>query len=310
MRRTWLPIVPVGLAVALAVSSVALASSAITPGTPKQVAALVAAAPSIATLPKGLIPPVAQASNDDPLSEYPSLAPCITGSTSEPACVFGDPKGSHTIVLFGDSHAYMWFPALDLIAKAAKWKLVALLNFGCPVADISVWDIVTNAPDTQCTSFRSHMITRIDALHPRLVVMSESFYVLNANDQTITDPEWTAALESSLTSLHATGMKKVLIGDTFLLPEPVACLSAYPTAVQTCSKPESNTTYTAQRAAEQKAAAAKKVVYVNEIPWTCSATCTAVIGDYVVYNSAGHLTATYATYLSGVLKLALKSSMR
>ena len=290
------------------VAAGALAATA--PGTPTQVAALVGAAPKITSLPSGLTPPLAKASGDVPLAAYPALAPCLSGKQTEPACVFGDTKATRTMLLFGDSHAYMWFPALDRIAKAARWRLVAWMSLGCPFADVTVWDVVTNGPNTACPGFRTHMLVRIDALHPSLVIVSESFYTLDADDQPITDAEWTTALEASFADLHGAGMKKVLIGDTYLVPDPITCLSAYPHAVQTCSRNWVTATYTAQRAADQKAAAEAKVVYVDEIPWTCSARCTVVVGHMIVYSSTGHLTTTYADYLSDVLKLALKGSMR
>jgi hypothetical protein len=171
--------------VATLASQAALASTG--PGTAKQVAALVAAAPSITTLPANVTPSVSAASNDQPSTKYPTVKPCIVGITKMPTCLFGDTKGTRTMVLFGDSHAYMWFPALDAIAKAAKWKLIMLVGLGCPVADLEVWNIATNAPNSGCPGFRSAMIKRIDKLNPSLVVMSESFYPLNAQDKTITD---------------------------------------------------------------------------------------------------------------------------
>jgi SGNH domain (fused to AT3 domains) len=287
-----------------------MSGAATPPGTPKQVAALVASAPSITVLPAGVEPALSKASSDDALTEFPSLTPCITGSDDEPTCAFGDTHAKRTMVLFGDSHALMWFPALDAIATSAKWRLVALMNYGCPVADVTVWDTVTNSPDTDCPYFRAHMIKRIDKLDPQLLVVSEDFYTLDAKDEPITDAQWTTALEKSLGALHAKSMRRVVIGQDELVPNPVACLAAYPSAVQTCSRPATSASFTAELAADRAAAHEAKWPYVNELPWLCSATCTAVIGKMIVYNSTGHLTATYDTYLSGVLRLALKPYLR
>jgi SGNH domain-containing protein len=292
------------------VASVVAVGASIAPGTPKEVAALVTLAPTIALLPADLTPPLASASSDDALTEYPTLNLCVSGYNNEPACVYGDRHGSHTMVLFGDSHALMWFPPLDAIAKAAKWRLVALMALGCPVADVTVWNIVTNSPDPYCPSFRQHMIRRIDRLDPSLVVVSEGFYTLDAQHQTISDEEWTGALEASLNALHGKSLRKVLIGQSFPIPNPVACIAANPDGIQSCSRQEGTPTFTAELAADQAATTASKVAYVNEVPWTCSATCTVVIGSMIAYNSAGHLSATYATYLTDVLRLALKASMR
>lgn len=296
------------LAAAALTAQAAVASTA--PGTPKQVAALVAAARSITTLPADVTPPLASATSDQPSTKYPALKPCIVGVPKMPRCLFGDTRGKHTMVLWGDSHAYSWFPALDAIAHAAKWKLIMLVGLGCPVAELAVWNVATNQPNAGCPAFHAAMIKRIDKLNPSLVVMSESFYPLNASDQPITDAEFTAALKTTLKQLHSRSMKKVVLGDTYLIPIPDQCLAASTTSVQTCSLPEDNATYTAQRESEQVAAKASKVTYINVIPWTCSKVCTVVIGNMIVYYSGGHLSTTYATYLSGVLRAALKDSMR
>ena len=294
----------------VATLAVQAAAASTPPGTAKQVAALVAAAPSITKLPADVTPPLASAASDEPSTKFPATKPCIVGQPKMPACLFGDTHGRRTMVLWGDSHAYMWFPALDAIAKAAKWKLVMLVGLGCPVANLAVWNVATNQPNAGCPAFRTAMIKRINKRNPSLVVMSESFYSLNASDQPITGPEFTAALETTYNQLHSRSMKKVELGDTFLIPIPDQCLAAVPTSIQKCSLPEGNATYTAHRASEQAAAKALHVPYVNVIPWICSAVCTTVIGNMIVYYSGGHLSSTYATYLSGVLRAALKSSMR
>lgn len=297
------------LVAATLAAQAAVASTA--PGTAKQVAALVAAAPSITKLPANVTPPLASASSDEPSTKYPATKQCELGIPQMPKCLFGDTHGSRTMVLFGDSHAYMWFPALDAIAKAARWKLVLLVALGCPVADLAVWNVVTNQPNAGCPAFRAAMVTRIDKLNPSLVVMSEAFYALNASDQPITDAQFTAALKTTFKQLHSRAMKKVLLGDTFLLGAfPDQCLAAFLTSIQKCSKQEVNATFTAQRASSQAAATSSNVPYVNVIPWTCSAVCTTVIGNMIVYYSGGHLSTTYVTYLSGVLRTALKHSMR
>jgi hypothetical protein len=296
------------LAVAVAALT-AVATVATTPGTPKQVAALVAAAPKISALPNGLTPALAVASTDMATAVTPSLGRCMTGSTNlTNPCVFGDTKGKKTMVLFGDSHAEMWFTALNIIAKKEKWKLVALIELGCPVADVSVWNIGLNAPYPNCDAFRQNMITRINALDPEVVVMAESFYSININYGTITIPQWKQGLETTLTELNSKHTKKVLMGNTIIVFNPVNCLAANPNSIQKCDGIDT-TTYQQQRQADEQAAAATSTQYINEIPWECSKVCTSVIGKMVVYFSEGHITATYSAYLSTVLQLALKSDL-
>lgn len=310
--RTRAIVAAVAVGAALVASLVAVpivGGASPAPGSPTQVAALVSAAPAITQLPSNLTPPLSSAGNDDALTEYPALNACIGGTEPESACTFGDTHATRTMVLFGDSHALMWFPALDAIATAAKWRLVAFMEYACPVADVTVWDVVSNSPDYLCPIFRTQTIKRIDKLDPRLVIVSEALTTLDAQDKAITDAQWTKALEKSLGQLHARSMRRVVIGQDELVPNPVACLAANPTAVQSCSSPETPA-FLAQLAADRAAAHAARVPYLSEVPWLCSTNCTVVIGNMVVYNSTGHLSATYDTYLTDVMKLALKPSMR
>lgn len=284
------------------------------PGTATQVARLVAAAPSIQDLPSDVTPSLSAASNDTAFVGTPSLKRCFpkdaTFSTLS-ACVFGDPRGTRTMVLWGDSHAFMWFPAVNAIAKRVHWRLVALFKYGCPVADVQVWNVVTNAPYPSCGAFRTNMIARINHLKPSLVLMSEGFAAEGASKHAITTTEWTSGLATTFARLSPK-LKKVLIGNTIAsgpIMYPSACLAAYPTDIQRCSVSASDAALAAERQSEQVAATADGVRYVSVIPWTCSTVCTDVIGNMIAYYSAGHLTATYANYLSGVLTGALKPSM-
>ena len=73
-----------------------------------------------------------QAARQDIPKIYPSGCH-IDIPTVEPLdCRFGakDPDGM--IVLFGDSHAAHWFPALEAVATRKRWQLISLTKSGCP----------------------------------------------------------------------------------------------------------------------------------------------------------------------------------
>ena len=52
-------------------------------------------------------------------------------ATRSPACVYGRTESETTVVLFGDSHALQYFPALEAIANTRGWRLVHLSKAGC-----------------------------------------------------------------------------------------------------------------------------------------------------------------------------------
>lgn len=298
------------------------------PGSASKVAADVASSLSITTLPSNLSPSLANATKDIATVGTPTLAACNTvGETLNPSkCIFGDKKGSRTMVIWGDSHAFMWFPAVNAIAKKDHWKLVALLQYGCPPADVSVWNPLTKAPYASCNIFRKNMIAAINKLNPSLVIISEFFTTQAANSggayNTITTAQWQAGLETTLKALHTKRTKKVVIGSTVAsgsqsVAVPPLCLAAEVTSIQTCTITDT-TAQQAQRTAESTAAKAESTRYVNVLPWMCSsatkpASCSGIVGDSggyrVVYYSTGHITETYALWLSTVLGTALKPSL-
>ena len=51
-------------------------------------------------------------------------------------CTYGDRSSSKTIVLYGDSHAAQWFPALEKIANENGFKLVSLTKSACPAPEV------------------------------------------------------------------------------------------------------------------------------------------------------------------------------
>ncbi|MEO8541097.1 MAG: acyltransferase family protein, partial [bacterium] len=84
----------------------------------EEMLAAVAAAPEINLLPADLTPGLASS-----LKDFAWLPPwgrgCLVDADvlDSPACLFGDPDGSKTVVLLGDSHVAQWMKAFDSIGK-------------------------------------------------------------------------------------------------------------------------------------------------------------------------------------------------
>lgn len=54
-------------------------------------------------------------------------------------CELGDPNGTLTIALIGDSHAMSYGPAFDIIAKRQKWKLLMMVKVACTIGEFGTW---------------------------------------------------------------------------------------------------------------------------------------------------------------------------
>jgi len=277
------------------------------PGTAAQVASLVASSTSIQKLPSNLVPPLSQAPQDNTQAYYGVAGRQCAGITK---CVFANTSSHTTIVLFGDSHAQMWLPALVPVAVRAHDRLVLVWRSGCPAAAVSVWDASTHSVDKGCNSFRSTMISAIHKSKPAVVLIADrTSDIPGPNNVPTTNAAWRSGEESTIASLKGPSTKVAVIGDiTAFIAEPPMCLAANPAAVQRCSTPTPNPKTHQHFAAEMTAASYEAVPYLNPQPWLCtSSTCATVIGHMIAYYDKFHVTATYAEYLSGVWGSALKS---
>ena len=95
-----------------------------------EVERLVRASANIEKLPADLTPALTDVRSDWG-GRSPPCWPAV-GQSSIPACMFGDLNSKHTMVVYGDSHAGMWFDTLQLIATAIHWRLAYLGKGYCP----------------------------------------------------------------------------------------------------------------------------------------------------------------------------------
>lgn len=299
------------MAAVLGVASSALGAAKLPkPGTAAEVTKLVAASSSIQRLPRNLVPPLSQVSSDSPGTYYGVAGRHCDGVTK---CVFANTKAKRTIVLFGDSHAQMWLPALVPVAQSAGYRLSLVWMSGCPAATVSVWDPTTHSVYAACNSWRSAMIAQIHKLGPTLVLLgSRTSDMPGPGNKPTTDAAWKTGLERTIHQLKTPTTRVAVIGDISVFsPIPIPqCLSAYPKAIQQCSVKNPNGKTRQHFAAEMAAASAEGVTYVNTQKWLCTTTCSPVIGTMAAYFDTFHVSSTYAEYLSGVWATALKTLLK
>jgi peptidoglycan/LPS O-acetylase OafA/YrhL len=257
-------------------------------------------------LPSDLSPPLAEAAND-----YPPVS-CLGGSSvgsifPQATCVFGDTAASRTVVLFGDSHAWQWIPALSAIASERGWKLVIYTKEACSAEDVTN-PSVSDAESSNCGQWRNAVFARLASLRPALVVMSS--WVLDSGSS---GPEMFAAnMTTTIAKLKADGSKVVYIEDT---PTPgfsvLDCLSTNTSDVQQCSYSlTTGLTDPATRTAVNQAAAQDAALVIDPIPWLCTtAVCPPIIENTVVYFDKTHLSRSFTLTLVPELAAALSSVM-
>ncbi|HEV3132989.1 MAG TPA: acyltransferase family protein [Acidimicrobiales bacterium] len=263
-------------------------------------------APQIRTVPADLTPSFTQLGYD--WGGPPDPCWPATGQTSVPACVFGDPAGTHTMVLYGDSHAGMWFAAMNDIATKAHWKLVYLGKGYCPAATLPFenpggWG-KAGGEYAVCDQWHRFAVNRINHIKPDLVVITQERRS-KVDGADYSPAEWKHGLMRTLQQLAVPAKNIVVLGNLPVLGhfEP-QCLVAHQKDVQACS----NKVFPYQASyisAERGAAASVGARYADITSWFCSATCTPVIGKYQVYWDSWHITASYSFFLEPLLIQAL-----
>ena len=249
---------------------------------------------SSAAVPEGVrpLPPLSKIGSDLPVI-YRMKCHQEQKGTDATGCRLGDPTGTRTIVVMGDSHAAQWVPAVDKIAKDRKWKLVSFTKAACPVTRVTILD--DGKPYEQCALWRERVLAEIAKLKADLVITSQSNYTSVAQDAMI------EGLRSVWSELAGEGVRVVAIRNTpYSLFDPRNCLGTDPGK---CVNPRSEVEREDIFALAARSVTGVTVVDMNDA--LCGKdSCPAVVGNIVVLRDNHHLTATYALALAPYLAKA------
>ncbi len=227
------------------------------------------------------------------------------------SCVYGDPRSPTTVVLWGDSHAAQWFPALLRLAEEQRWRLVSITKSACPSVDVATWSMLFNRPYKECTAWREAAIGRIAKEHPAVVVVSNAFHysitVDGAMAWSTEHPDiWSAGLERTLRRLDDLSGRVVLIGDTpRQVEDPPVCLSEHLDDASMCASTFNDAVAAPRLAEDRRIAARTGATFVEPTPWLCfTEPCAVTNGRLLVYRDTHHMTATFARALASRLGAA------
>ena len=253
----------------------------------------------IIKMPLNLTPALPQAAHDVPVSDHDGCHADFL-VIKQPACVFGDPHGVHTLVLTGDSHAQQWLPALDQEGKALHWKVVSWTKAACPFADVHVNNDSLHREFSECDTWRTITIARIKALDPDIVVVSQSD---NVPGTQFSNKTWADATATSMVALNRAGLKSVYVMDT---PIPQGsgpdCIASHISNVTKCIRNRNGDSiyaYAGRHEAVQQALTSVNVATVDPVNWLCAPTkCPMIVHNILVYRDASHMSATYSKFLA------------
>jgi peptidoglycan/LPS O-acetylase OafA/YrhL len=255
----------------------------------------------------------AAANNSRPLFEGNCLA--RSGVADLLQCDYGDRQSPTAVVLFGDSHAEHWFPALELIADEKRYHLLTLLKASCPAARVQVYNVSLKRQDVECSKWREAALQRILQLRPSLVVLSEADGpVINharparLGGHLVSAQEWEEGVRSTVSYLDSHGVRTLVIADVpragFDVPICLSRAAAHRWATQDCEPTREAALNEDARQAENTAILGltntRLVDFADKL---CAGLfCQSVIDGEVVFRDSNHLTSNFARKLAPYLE--------
>ena len=257
---------------------------------------------SITAIPANLTPNLATATNDLPMSSGDKCHSQLLDVVPV-ACTYGVAGAKKTLVLLGDSHAQQWLGALIPNANAANWKIVTYTKAACPIATLTVWNNDLKRLYSECDQWRASVFAAVRTLAPDMIVASQSDSV---PWDSVTDVQWADDTTASLKSLSTPTTRVVYVGDTPQTSiDPVACLQQHLDNARGCVY-DRNSAYAffpGRQGVLQNAITMAGYGWVNPLDFFCTTTiCPAIVDNMLVRRDTGHITNTYATWLSPMFK--------
>ncbi len=265
-------------------------------------------------VPSNLDPSITAAPQDDPVIAKNGCL-LVDSAIKSRGCVYGD-KTSHTsVVLFGDSHASVWFPALNRISAQQGWRLVVMAKSGCPAAAVNV--VRFGKVFTNCPIWRRDAERQIAKLHPALVVVAYSQYLGGdrplAGVPTGYGSTWLDGTEATFSFLRRAAIRTVFLTDVPMLTQVAPdCVSAHLSDVRPCTVARTTgIRYPGVTHQELELAARNHIDGIDSTPWFCTADrCPVIVDNILMYRDAQHMTPQWSRFLTPVLADAIKPVIR
>jgi len=221
-------------------------------------------------------------------------------------CVFGAPDASTTVVLFGDSHADHWLPAVERLASERMWRMVTMVKSSCPAPEVLAYNRLIGGIETECTAWRAEALRRIAVLHPAAVIMASysGYYKDPGQTKRFSYAEWKQGSRQTMATLTSAAIPAVVLLDTpWSTINAPDCLSRAAMngwlPERACAAKLNNDI----RAAERDAASAYPNISVVDLAdqFCDGSLCGPIRDGMVVYRDQNHIATSYALKLAPVL---------
>ena len=215
------------------------------------------------------------------------------GETQSPDCTYGERGAKRKVVLFGDSHAAQWFPALEEIAKKENFELISLTKSACPGPAVLKIDS-GEYKNADCFAWRENSFRRIEELKPYAVIFSGFQHFQIPNGYSSRREWWQEGQRKTFKALQGHARHIIYLTDT---PHPEQdipnCLAGGMIAQCNDTKPSEPISFPGLKS-------------INPTSWLCDGECKSVINGIVAYRDGSHISRLMSESLAGKLQVALR----
>ncbi|HEX6887407.1 MAG TPA: acyltransferase family protein [Candidatus Nanopelagicales bacterium] len=228
-------------------------------------------------------------------------------------CVYGEPDADQRWVLWGDSHAVQWFPALEANALEAGVALQVFGKTSCPPSLVPLHSRKWDRTYDECTTWRDEVWRQVQAMPAGTVVFLTGMheYAVDVDGRPVSEqasePIIAEGWRQVAERLSELGMVVVPIRDTPFPPfEVPACVAANRDDPSRCDFPregqDRGTSW------EQRTLGEVPGVRVLDLrDEVCGErSCPAVVDGILRWRDRDHLTATYVATLAEPMRAELR----
>jgi peptidoglycan/LPS O-acetylase OafA/YrhL len=223
-------------------------------------------------------------------------------------CDYGSKKAKKVAVVYGDSIAISWVPAVRAALEDEGYRIEVLTSQQCPTANVATF-FNDGSEMTDCPAFREWALEHIKDTEPDLVIAANVPSTLDrlasGAEGAAAVAEWEAGQRETLASLAESA------GDVVVLRAPPgrngseACQTRGNSPAD-CLLHKSKA-YGSMNDADALVASEVDVRYIDTAQWFCapSGDCPSFTGTEPVLADGSHLSGDYSKSLGGVVREAL-----
>jgi peptidoglycan/LPS O-acetylase OafA/YrhL len=241
----------------------------------------------------------------DSLSRHPDGCTTVDARNVS-ACVYGDPNGSRTAVVIGDSIAMAWTPGVVAALQGSGWRVQMLTMSECPAPDLPTYRNrqTRGTPYRACQEHRAWALAQVQRLHPDLALISSLTDFANrivgvADSDRYT--AWRDGTAATIRALQRDAGHVVVLGAPPSSGNLQTCVTARSTPAD-CVRPVT-AHETKVAAAERAAARLTGARFVVPLGWFCyGGLCPAVVDGVPVMRDGTHTTAAWMRRIAPLLR--------